>query len=481
MAFTSYAQNGEDIVLWRALRDVTAGFYIDIGAFDPTEHSVTRAFYDAGWTGINIEPVPEYHAKFVIDRYRDLNLNIAVGKTAGLLEISAIAGTGLSTARPDYAAQHVRAGYGERRIVVPCLASDSVFEHANGRDVHFLKVDVEGMEIDVFAGLDLQKHRPWIILAEATEPNSEIRSEAPWVGMLTQNGYERVYFDGLNLFFLAEEQAHRRAELAKPPNVFDRFTTHQQRQDQDRLAELAEARAQLHGQVKALESERDGLREQIASLRHETESLRQALAKATAQTAAELRDELDRARLTTQEALAGRQRLEVRIAELEAHAASMPVVRAQIAGLGAMRRDLLRLLAISASAQAVRARAASGLGRALRSRSALRGHVDLLMDGVVSGWAWNARRPAEPVVVQARIGTRVVGTQPASAYREDLKTQGFGEGCCAFHLTITEDGIALIERQPCTLVIEALGATPLSLAIFEITPDCTPPGLLRRA
>src|ERR1700761_8288608 len=55
----SYAQNREDVLLWRALHDLPAGFYIDVGAEDPTKDSVTRAFYERGWGGINVEPVQE--------------------------------------------------------------------------------------------------------------------------------------------------------------------------------------------------------------------------------------------------------------------------------------------------------------------------------------------------------------------------------------------------------------------------------------
>ena len=57
-SFVSYAQNYEDLMLWRALRHVEQGFYVDCGAYDPEEHSVTKAFYERGWSGINIEPVP---------------------------------------------------------------------------------------------------------------------------------------------------------------------------------------------------------------------------------------------------------------------------------------------------------------------------------------------------------------------------------------------------------------------------------------
>ncbi|MCU0506725.1 MAG: FkbM family methyltransferase, partial [Chloroflexi bacterium] len=51
--FVSHAQNLEDVMLWRALGDVGAGFYVDVGAFSPTEDSVTLAFSERGWRGIN--------------------------------------------------------------------------------------------------------------------------------------------------------------------------------------------------------------------------------------------------------------------------------------------------------------------------------------------------------------------------------------------------------------------------------------------
>jgi hypothetical protein len=44
LTFVSYAQNFEDVLLWRALRQVRNGFYIDVGAAHPDIDSVTRAF-----------------------------------------------------------------------------------------------------------------------------------------------------------------------------------------------------------------------------------------------------------------------------------------------------------------------------------------------------------------------------------------------------------------------------------------------------
>ena len=68
MTFTSYAQTYEDVMLARAFAGRTEGFYIDVGAQDPRFDSVTKAFYDLGWHGINLEPVEHWHRKLVADR-----------------------------------------------------------------------------------------------------------------------------------------------------------------------------------------------------------------------------------------------------------------------------------------------------------------------------------------------------------------------------------------------------------------------------
>src|SRR5438105_2444255 len=44
----SFAQNHEDVLLARAFAEVGQGFYVDVGANDPSADSVTRHFYDRG-------------------------------------------------------------------------------------------------------------------------------------------------------------------------------------------------------------------------------------------------------------------------------------------------------------------------------------------------------------------------------------------------------------------------------------------------
>lgn len=63
MTLTSYAQNFEDVILWRALRHVERGFYIDVGAQDPVVDSVSLAFYEKGWRGVHVEPIKKFAKK----------------------------------------------------------------------------------------------------------------------------------------------------------------------------------------------------------------------------------------------------------------------------------------------------------------------------------------------------------------------------------------------------------------------------------
>ena len=103
-AFVSFSQNLEDVVLSRALSSVAPGFYIDLGAGDPIQDSVTWAFYQAGWREINVEPAPETFRRLCLIRPEDINLGTLVGASAGHASLFLIDGeSGFSTMEADIA------------------------------------------------------------------------------------------------------------------------------------------------------------------------------------------------------------------------------------------------------------------------------------------------------------------------------------------------------------------------------------------
>lgn len=224
MSFISYAQNFEDVMLWRALGHIKKGFYIDIGAQHPVNDSVSKAFYEHGWRGIHVEPVPEFAALLRKDRPDETVLQVALADTEGILELNVIAETGLSTAVDAYAERHkLERGFAPQKLHVPVLTLKSAFSAYSGKEVHWLKIDVEGLEEKVLRGWDSKQLRPWIIVVEATIPNSTELNYSTWDKFLIDANYQFVYFDGLNRFYVANEHAELVKSFSSPPNVFDRF------------------------------------------------------------------------------------------------------------------------------------------------------------------------------------------------------------------------------------------------------------------
>jgi FkbM family methyltransferase len=234
--FVSYAQNCEDVVLWRALKDVERGFYVDCGAYHPTRHSVTCAFYERGWRGINVEPVSSLLDNFIAQRPRDINLATALSDgSQGTAEFYEIAGSGLSTLDPVVARHHARVGFGARKTKVRTTTLSEVLEEFAPSEIHFIKIDVEGAERLVLSGMNFTRFRPWIVVVEATRPLTQEISASTWEYLLLDAGYAYAYFDGLNRFYVASEHYARAAVLAIPPNVFDHFVNLEQAEEINRV------------------------------------------------------------------------------------------------------------------------------------------------------------------------------------------------------------------------------------------------------
>lgn len=282
MSFISYAQNFEDVILWRALKHVEHGFYIDVGAWSPDLDSVTKAFYERGWRGINIEPNPEFNRQLENCRPDDKNLRIALGDREGVCIMNFLSNPGLSTLDDAIAKKHQEAGWNlDRREVQLATLTDIWQQHVSiGQEVHFLKVDVEGFEEAVLRGNDWSENRPWIVVVEATLPLSQMESYEHWEPILLTANYCFVYADGLNRFYVAEEHQELLSVFKYPPNVFDEFLLSGQRE--------AEIRAsQAKGQAQQAESravQAEALTAQAKDQAQQAES-RAAQAEARAQQA----------------------------------------------------------------------------------------------------------------------------------------------------------------------------------------------------
>lgn len=301
----SYAQNFEDVILWRALKHIENGFYIDIGANDPVVDSVSLAFYEHGWRGVHVEPVPHFAQKLRCARPEEVVIEAAIGNVKAQIAIYDIADTGLSTGCKDIALDHAIAGFPVKVVNVNCVPLSEILDNHATRPVHWLKIDVEGMEQDVIASWAPSPVRPWIVVVESTRPNSAEPSFQSWEPCLLALGYDFVYFDGLNRFYLSHEQPNLRPYFGPGPNFFDGFV----------LSGLSSAPfcCQLNGEISDLRRQISELSQSLKSGAERETASEKMIAKLERESAVMSARE-EQQELENREALSKRDR---KIAELE--------------------------------------------------------------------------------------------------------------------------------------------------------------------
>ncbi len=275
--FVSYAQNFEDVMLWRALKGVENGFYIDIGAQDPVSDSVSKAFHDLGWRGVHVEPTADYAQRLREEREGDTVLQAIVGPATDHSVIYQIEGTGLSTTVAELARQHAGNNFKIEKRDVDSITLDELLDMHGDREIHWLKIDTEGSEPAVLSSWQKSTVRPWIIVVESVDPLTHKVNSNAWEEKIFSLGYEFAYFDGVNNFYVSHERKNLLKHFDRPPNLFDGFSlsgdisspfvTHLSQKYQALLAEQKETlrleREHLTEMTRQSEAERGRLRAQI--------------------------------------------------------------------------------------------------------------------------------------------------------------------------------------------------------------------------
>jgi FkbM family methyltransferase len=259
----SYAQNYEDVILARVFPGKT-GFYIDAGANHPEYHSVTKHFYDKGWSGVNIEPHLGFHRALCEQRPRDVNLCVGVSDREAIVEFHEVAsGLGinsLTTHYTDWNAGHV---VQSRPVQITTLAK--ICEtYAGDRPIDFFKIDVEGVEREACEGGDWVKYRPRVVVIELNDP----LGLAEWDAWFLARDYHFAYFDAINRFYVRAEDKALIPILAMPYNWCDRAISYEHvRIVQQLQRELADLKAENAGIRERGESIRQFLQRELDELK----------------------------------------------------------------------------------------------------------------------------------------------------------------------------------------------------------------------
>ena len=160
---TSYAQEGEDVLLWRILDGHhEPGFFVEVGCNHPAKNSNTAFLYQRGWNGIGIDPNPDFALLFKQVRPKDIFVLSGVGEQRESLRYFRFHESLYNTFSEDRAKEVVSRKLSEitDEFEVPIRPLTSILSDywPEGRRLRFLSIDCEGMDLEVLKTLDLRKY-----------------------------------------------------------------------------------------------------------------------------------------------------------------------------------------------------------------------------------------------------------------------------------------------------------------------------------
>ncbi len=194
----SYSQFGEDVLLQGFLGDKWSwnyrGFWVDIGAHDPSNLSNTKAFSINGWRGINVDASSEAIGKFKRGRKRDINVNVGIGLEPGTLDYYRMSSSPMNTFSKEFAERAVTKGVKIVDVVkIPVITLKEMLDRhlPKGQHIDFLSVDCEGLDLSILQSNDWNKYRPDYILIEIHTGGENWRIPGGSVTKyLNEQGYE---------------------------------------------------------------------------------------------------------------------------------------------------------------------------------------------------------------------------------------------------------------------------------------------------
>lgn len=149
-----------------------SGFFVEIGANEPvSDFSQTWHLEKTGWRGILVEPNRGLFDECVKRRPGSKAYHVACSapEKVGFAELKIPFMTD-GTTDTGKAALEVgidHAGFSRYRTErVRVVTLDSILEENGVERIDFLSIDVEGTELDVLKGLNLERYRPRLILLE---------------------------------------------------------------------------------------------------------------------------------------------------------------------------------------------------------------------------------------------------------------------------------------------------------------------------
>ena len=162
----SYSFNAVDLIIDYMFKEKKNGIYLDVGAQHPISNSNTYLLFKRGWNGINIDLDIKNIELFNLVRPDDINLNHAISSSSMKKKLYFYHDKSPINTLNHEVSNYQKAIVKEIKTVTTTSLNILLKKLNFDKHIDYMNVDVEGHEIDVFNGFDLEKYKPSVISVE---------------------------------------------------------------------------------------------------------------------------------------------------------------------------------------------------------------------------------------------------------------------------------------------------------------------------
>lgn len=162
----SYSQSGEDMILDTIFCDVDKGTYVDVGSNNPYVQSNTYYLYKKGWQGVNIDALPGSMKLFNKVRPLDINIEAAISNEEKELTYYMFSSSFYNTFNDKDVERIKTITKYKGEIIIKTIKLTEILDSLNFKEIDFMSVDVEGLDLKVIKSNNWNIYRPKVIITE---------------------------------------------------------------------------------------------------------------------------------------------------------------------------------------------------------------------------------------------------------------------------------------------------------------------------